>query len=241
MSTADAARMCEDMSGRTGGEFIFASFAQAVSRHQKGMRQVLAREALVHIESTASVGRAAASEFGGAPVSGLGERDKALFLVAKTKNFTMPDDAALSRLWHQYDASGTGLLSLAKIDDVVHFCFPQYDHKPALMRAYKFADADGSGFVDKREFRLLLRSLVYFNDLYKEFAQIDTTGDNKISFDEFMAGATHLGLGLNEAEAAVLFAEMDSDGGGSVLFNEFCSHLARLKAESHEPSIGASA
>jgi hypothetical protein len=29
---------------------------------------------------------------------------------------------------------------------------------------------------------------------------------------------------------------MDDDGGGFVLFHEFCSHMARLKAEAHEPA-----
>ena len=33
------------------------------------------------------------------------------------------------------------------------------------MRAYKFADADGNGFITPDEFRLLLRSLVYFNEV----------------------------------------------------------------------------
>jgi hypothetical protein len=47
--------------------------------------------------------------------------------------------------------------------------YPDYDHKPALMRAYKAADVDGNGTIGFREFRLLLAYTCYFNNLWAKF------------------------------------------------------------------------
>ena len=41
------------------------------------------------------------------------------------------------------------------------------------MRDYKAADRDVSGFVERREFRLLLNYIIFFNRLWEEFEQID--------------------------------------------------------------------
>lgn len=50
--------------------------------------------------------------------------------------------------------------------------WPLFNHKPALMRAYKAADRDGDGLVERREFRRLLHYLVYFNDLWDMFEEV---------------------------------------------------------------------
>ena len=45
------------------------------------------------------------------------------------------------------DNNGNGLLSLAEIDKAVLHLYPSFNHKPALMRAYKSADKSGDGFI----------------------------------------------------------------------------------------------
>jgi hypothetical protein len=58
--------------------------------------------------------------------------------------------------------------------------FPGYDHKPAIMRAYKAADANGNGFIGRREFGELLHFLIYFNGLWEKFEQIDADHDGRV-------------------------------------------------------------
>ena len=120
---------------------------------------------------------------------------------------------------------------MAEIDKLVREEYPQYDDKQALLRAYKFADQDGSGFITKNEFATLVRSLAYFKALAEEFREVDASGDRRIDFDEFLAGAPRMGLNLGAAEARAIFDKMDADGGGLVLFEEFCAFMGRLKAE----------
>jgi len=44
---------------------------------------------------------------------------------------------------------------------------------------------------------------------------------------EFKKGQEVVGLALTDAEAEAAFAEMDKNGGGQVLFDEFCAYIAQ--------------
>ena len=52
--------------------------------------------------------------------------------------------------------------------------YPQFNHKPAMMRAYKAADINRDGWIGRREFRLFLQHLAYFTQLWENFDRIDT-------------------------------------------------------------------
>jgi hypothetical protein len=76
----------------------------------------------------------------------------------------MPDKAARTKLFHDIDVNGNGGLSLAEIDKAVvsgqigqAMNCPDFNHKPAIMRAYKAADTDGDAFIERREFGKLLK------------------------------------------------------------------------------------
>jgi Ca2+-binding EF-hand superfamily protein len=179
-----------------------------------------------------------AGEFADAPSTGLAYAGKKLFLREVSTTMLVPSKSELSKIWRRYDYNGNNILSLAEIDKLITENFQEFNYKPALMRAYKFADADSSGFIEKKEFALLIRSLVYFKTLSTKFRGMDADGDHRIDLGEFMDGASALEMyqgwsgeeRLRNAES--MFNEMDADGGGHVLFNEFCSFLARKKAES---------
>ena len=84
--------------------------------------------------------------------------------MAAMPQLVMPDKAARGKLFHEIDVNGNGGLSLAEIDKAVvsgqigkaMHC-PDFNHKPALMRAYKAADTDGDAFIERREFFKLLK------------------------------------------------------------------------------------
>ncbi len=95
------------------------------------------------------------------------------------------------------------------------------------MRAYRAADVSKDKFIERSEFVKLLKYLVYFNNQLHKFDEIDTDGDHRLTKEEFAAGCATLGLELSAEEAAAEFAQCDSDGGGCVLFEEFCSWAAK--------------
>ena len=139
----------------------------------------------------------------------------------------MPSAAERKTAFNRMDYNGNGGLSLAEIDKAVIEIWPKFNHKPALMRAYKAADKSGDGFITRNEFKKLLHYLVYFNELWHKFERIDTDGDRRLSREEFGKASALVGHRLSSKEADKEFASMDSDGYGMVLFDEFCAWCAR--------------
>ena len=154
---------------------------------------------------------------------------------------TMPDKQARKALFNRMDVNGNGGLSLAEIDKAVveglvgpALGCPDFNHKPALIRAYKAADTSGDGFIERNEFAKLLRFIVYFNNLWHTFEEIDSDHDRHIDAQEFAAGCATMGMNLSAEDAAAQFAECDTDGGGMILFGEFCAWCAEQEHRRQE-------
>ena len=117
--------------------------------------------------------------------------------------------------------------------------------------------------IGRSEFPKLLRYLVYFNNLWHKFDEIDVDGDHRIGqspapafvgsikrrnalwthcdrllvttdLKEFGRGCAVIGLKLSEEEARVEFSSCDTDGGGMILFAEFCTWSAKRDAQEQE-------
>ena len=161
--------------------------------------------------------------------------------LAPAPTLVIPPKKARDILFHAMDYNGNGGLSLAEIDKAVvsglvcralvtddenAHTDESYDHKPALMRAYKAADRSGDGFIQRSEFVRLLQYMVYFNNLWHKFSDIDTDHDRRLDLGEFTTACGVLGLTVSPQEAATEFAKCDADGGGMILFGEFCSWCA---------------
>lgn len=151
----------------------------------------------------------------------------------------MPDRGQRDELFRRFDFNGNGMLSLAEIDKAVVELWPQFDHKRALMRAYKAADRDDDGFIKRREFRLLLKYIMYFDEMWAKFDEIDRDHDHRLTPAEFEQGCATMGIRLTRSSAAAEFAAMDENGGGFILFDEFCHWCARRQV--HVESEGLTA
>jgi len=137
------------------------------------------------------------------------------------------DRKKLRSLWDRLDFNGNNIVSLAEIDKLVVEAYPLLNHKPALMRAYKKTIKDGNkdDWVQKKEFKALLGNLFYFNKIYWIFDQVDGD-DRRLTFDEFKKCLTLCGSNMSTAQARQEFSRVDKNGGGIILFDEFCAYFA---------------
>ena len=104
-----------------------------------------------------------------------------------------------------------------------------FDLKPVLMRAftaaktyYKSTSKHGDDYVSKMEFRILLKYLRQYYELWEAFDKIDTSDDRRVSHSEFIAAKPLLERwGINMSNPEAQWRKCDADGGGMVLFIEF--------------------
>eukprot|EP00747_Dinoflagellata_sp_TGD_P213069 gnl/TRDRNA2_/TRDRNA2_86078_c2_seq1.p1 gnl/TRDRNA2_/TRDRNA2_86078_c2~~gnl/TRDRNA2_/TRDRNA2_86078_c2_seq1.p1 ORF type:complete len:493 (-),score=101.48 gnl/TRDRNA2_/TRDRNA2_86078_c2_seq1:163-1641(-) len=138
----------------------------------------------------------------------------------------MTDNNKLRELWKRMDFNGNNIVSLAEIDKLVVEKYPLLNHKPALMRAYKATinapSADGDDWVDKKEFKMLLGNLFYFNKIFWVFDSVDQDKDRRLTYQEFKQAMFACGAKVSESEARSDFQKVDKNGGGIILFDEFC-------------------
>lgn len=112
------------------------------------------------------------------------------------------------------------------------------NHKPALMRCYKkvtLRDGDGDAWIERQELPALLSNLPYFVRLWLIFASGDTSGnpDRRLTVEEATPLLLQLHLASSVAEAEQVFAEMDENHGGWVLFDEFAAFAAKKHLPIH--------
>lgn len=140
-----------------------------------------------------------------------------------------PNNAGLKKLWSGLDFNGNGVVSLAEIDKWVVESYPLLNHKPALIRAQKatLEQGDGDDWVERKEFKKLIINLFYYNKLFWLFDQADSDHDRRMDFKEFQYMMSMCGVKLSEGKAKAEFQKIDTNGGGIVLFDEFCAYFTK--------------
>lgn len=133
-------------------------------------------------------------------------------------------------VWNAADFNGNGGCSLAELDRLVEAKGWEVS-KPSLMRAYKHTtlkDGDGDPWVEKKEFAAFLRNLFFYERLWSIFDELDDNDDRRIDLSEFKAGMAKLGSNMSDAQAEAEFGKIDQNGGGKILFKEFCDYIIAL-------------
>ena len=147
----------------------------------------------------------------------------------------------LKALWSELDVNGNGMVSLAELDKLIvddiekkgGERFAGMDNKPALLRTY-YATCSGGyedDYIEKHEFRAMLRNLFFFTKLWKVFEAADASErykDRRITLPEFVAfcASNTLGVTATADQAADMFHDADLNDGGMLLFDEFCKFVA---------------
>ncbi|CAE7651185.1 unnamed protein product [Symbiodinium pilosum] len=137
------------------------------------------------------------------------------------------DQAQLKKMWKRLDFNGNNIVSLAEVGKMVNEQYPLLNHQPALMRAFKATLERGNGdeWVQKSEFKMLLGNLFYFNKLYWLFDQVDEDHDRRMTLKEFQWCMSVCGIKMSQAKCEAEFKKVDVNGGGIVLFDEFCRYF----------------
>jgi Ca2+-binding EF-hand superfamily protein len=135
----------------------------------------------------------------------------------------------LKKMWKNLDFNGNNVVSLAEIDKWVVEKYPLLNHKPALIRAQKatLEAGDGDDWVEKKEFKMLITYLFYYNKLFWLFDQCDADHDRRMDLKEFQWCLTMCGVKLSEAKAKTEFDKCNSEGGKLILFEEFCKYFVK--------------
>ena len=100
------------------------------------------------------------------------------------------------------------------------------------MRAFQIAkkctkskrkDGVGDDYIEFREFRFFLLALRQYFEYYQAFQRTDTSGDHRISLDEFKASISKIERWVGKIRnVEEEFKKIDTNGGGIILFDEFC-------------------
>ena len=122
-----------------------------------------------------------------------------------------------------------------------------FDSKPVIMRAFTAAKTKGKhhgghndDYVTKGEYRWLLQYIRQYYILWVAFEEIDTGNDRRVGHAEFIKAVPHMeSWGLDMSDPEAMWKECDANGGGQILFDEFChwaisKHIENDDHEHHE-------
>jgi len=132
-----------------------------------------------------------------------------------------------SQLFKRLNEDGDSTVTLDELNTAILKMWPEFDNSDCIKRAYEAADRDGGG-VQAKELRLLLQYLVFYDDAWEIFRDMDVNADGALSEREFVTNIDRIGIKLKSPPAAV-FTTMDIDGNNSVDLQEFSLWLGRIK------------
>ena len=146
---------------------------------------------------------------------------------------TPESKARRDKIWNYIDVNGNSYVSLAEVDkglrDVLQLD-AVFNCKKAIIRAFnaskhavKTKSKHGPDYIERAEFRLLLQYLRQYYEYYQAFARIDTGDDNRVDLKEFIAAKASIEKWVGKiADPVAEFNKIDKNGGGQILFDEFC-------------------
>ena len=139
------------------------------------------------------------------------------------------------QMWKIIDNNGNGYVSLAEFDkgvrDVLNLP-DMFKLKKVLMRAfqaaknkYKSKSTHGDDYVEWMEFRIILVYLRQYFEYYVMFCRVDTSDNFKVDINEFKQAIPTLEKwGIKVTDPVSEFKKIDKNGGGSIMFDEFCEY-----------------
>ena len=141
--------------------------------------------------------------------------------------------ARRKKMFQDFD-NGNGILSLAEVDKAIRDVLKidqLFNAKPAILRAFQIAKnstkakhESGDDYIELREFKFFLLSLRQYFEYWVAFCRTDTDGDHRISLIEFKKAKSMIEVWVGPiSDIEEEFKKIDTNGGGTILFDEFCA------------------
>jgi Ca2+-binding EF-hand superfamily protein len=164
--------------------------------------------------------------------------DTAAVIAALPTSRSEADVAKRAQMFKDFDPNGNGMLSLAEVEKGIRDVLKidaLFAVKPVVIRAFAAANAVGDAngqkshaeYIKRREFRVLLVYLEKYFRMWEIFSATDSSGDRRLSREEFVANWSKLSQFAPGKSAEEAFALVDTNGGGVVLFDEFAEWALR--------------
>ena len=116
----------------------------------------------------------------------------------------MPNKEERAALFRRMDEDHSGTLSLEQMEAAVNELWPQLKHRGALERACCAAGVDQDGLVGRREFRLVLQYVLYFNRLWASFEMVREEHGQQLSLHDFSNACVAVGTTRHAINDTVL-------------------------------------
>lgn len=131
-------------------------------------------------------------------------------------------------LFRRMNTDGDDSISLDEVKAAVKKMWPEFDNDDCVNMAYRAADRTGDGTIEVKESRLLFKYLIFYDDAWEIFRDLDVNADGVLSEKEFTKGLKLI-KGVHVSNPAATFITMDGNGDGSIDLKEFCLWLGRVK------------
>jgi Ca2+-binding EF-hand superfamily protein len=107
-----------------------------------------------------------------------------------TKLGEQPNDEELEDIVKAVDLNGDGAIDFEEFISMMRLRMDERNQDPEedLREAFNMFDADGSGFIDRNEVRMLMKKLAQTltdDEIDAIMEIVDVDGDGEISFEEF--------------------------------------------------------
>eukprot|EP00035_Acanthoeca_spectabilis_P021610 m.439150 g.439150 ORF g.439150 m.439150 type:complete len:428 (+) comp18342_c0_seq1:2273-3556(+) len=148
----------------------------------------------------------------------------------KLMDMTKKNDPTAKKRRHELftriDVDHSKGISPQEVFNAVKSMWPEFDSMEAVKSAFHAADRSGDGTIQFKEVRILLQYLIFFDDAWELFKQMDTNADGKLSLKEFKKGIHLLNLKTAVSNPDTAYHTMNCDGGEGVELDEFAAWLA---------------
>ncbi|GLT63556.1 hypothetical protein SLA2020_361140 [Shorea laevis] len=144
--------------------------------------------------------------------------------AAQNSSLSVQNTEELQRIFNQFDANKDGKISVSELGDVLKALGTTYSQEE-LQRVMEDIDIDRDGFINLSEFAALCHNSPDADtaaiELRDAFDLYDQDKNGLISTSELHLVLNRLGMKCSEEDCARMIQSVDSDGDGSVNFEEF--------------------
>lgn len=141
------------------------------------------------------------------------------------KGFSDLEKAELKDAFAVFDKNGDGGITTKELGEVLSAVSKRKFTQAELSRIMKRWDNDGNGEIDFGEFLAFMEQksagMGEIDELKEAFSVFDRDGGGTITADEIAVIMTALGEKLTKDDIALMIKAVDTDGNGSVDFEEF--------------------